>query len=620
MAASLPDNSQGQCMSPGKLLDLDAAAARLPGGPEMLYEMATGQQAFTGSTSAVIFDSILHKAPTSPVRLNPDLPEDLERIINKTLEKDRELRYQSASELRADLKRLRRESDSGRTAVVAEAPVREKHSRKWVIYPVLAAVLIAIIVTVISFFSNRGEPINSIAVLPFVSTSEDPEAEILSEGITEDLINSLTQLSDLQVAPRSRVFKFKNMEYDEQKIAEDLNVRAILMGKIDDVSIQVDLVDADSSYQLWGWRYNLKSSTLPIIREDIQKNVAKKLRLQLTEKDQELLAKRYTENPEALRLYTLGRHHMNKRTQGDFQKAINYFNQAIDEDPGYALAYSGLADCYDLSATWGWVAPKERLPPAKDAAQKSINLDPELAEGHASLGLVACELEWDWQTAEREYKRAIDLNPAYANVRHWYGDYLILISHYEEAITQKNLAIKLEPLVPYFQTSAGIPYYLRRQYDEAIDQFQKAVNLEPNFHAAHFLLGQAYLGKNMYEDAIQEIEEAIKFSGPSPQYLGTLSYAYSLAGRKSDALKVLEELKELEKNRFISSIGFIYSYIGLGDHEKAIQYLQKSYESHDTPSLPSFIKEKIFDDIRSDPRFQEIVRNMNIPENSQAQP
>ena len=205
-------------------------------------------------------------------------------------------------------------------------------------------------------------------------------------------------------------------------------------------------------------------------------------------------------------------------------------------------------------------------------------------------------------------------------IRHWYGDYLMLISHYEEAITQKNLAIKLEPLVPYFQTSAALPYSLNRQYDKAVDQFQKALNLEPNFHAAHFLLGQAYLYKYMYEDAIQEIEEAIKFSGPSPQYLGTLSYAYSLAGRKSDALKVLEELKELEKNRFISSIGFIYSYIGLGDHEKAIQYLQKSYESHDTPSLPSFIKEKIFDDIRSDPRFQEIVRNMNIPENSQAQP
>ena len=580
----------------------------------VLYEMATGQQAFTGNTSAIIFEAILNKAPTSPVRLNPDLSDDLERVIDKALEKDRELRYQNASDVRTDLKRLKRESDSGRTAIAAEAPVREKPIRRSMVYAGIAAVLIAVAATGAYFFFSRGEPIDSIAVLPFISTSGDPEAEILSEGITEDLINSLTQLSNLRVAPRSRVFKFKGTEYDDQKVAEDLDVRAILTGRIDVSSIQADLVDVEKVSQLWGKRYDLKTITLPTIREDIQKNVAEKLRLPLTEQDRKLLAKHYTENPEAHRLYTLGRHHMNKRTREDFQKGIDYFNQAIDKDPGYALAYSGLADCYDLSATWGWDEPKEMLPFAKNAAQKSLDLDRELAEAHASLGLVAFELEWDWPKAEKELKRAIELNPAYANAHHWYGDYLMTIGRYEEAIAQKNLALKLEPLVPYFQASAGLPYYFMHQYDKAIDQFRKALELEPNFHLAHYHLSDAYISKNRYADAIDEIEKAITLSGQSPMYLGSLSLAFSLAGKKGEARQVLEQLKQLEKNEFVCSISFTCAYIGLGDQERAMEYLQKSVESRDSPNLPLLVREGMFDDLRSDPRFKDIVRKINLPQ------
>ena len=317
--------------------DLDARTDLFSFGV-VLYEMATGQQAFTGSTSAVIFDSILHKAPTSPVRLNPDLPDDLERTISKALEKDRDLRYQHASDMRADLRRLKRESDSGRTAVAAEAPVLEKPGRRWMLYALVAAVTIAIAGTSAYFFFSRSEPIDSIAVLPFYNESGEEETEILSEGLTEDLINSLIQLSGLRrVIPRSMVFRYQGMEPDLQKVAGEFGVKAILKGRIGKTSIETELIDVDNLSQLWGERYDLKGMSQLSITEDIQKKAAEKLRLQLTDKDEELLAKRHTENPEAKQLYDLGRYYMNKRTRKSFQKAINYFNQAIDKDSGYAL-------------------------------------------------------------------------------------------------------------------------------------------------------------------------------------------------------------------------------------------------------------------------------------------
>jgi len=581
----------------------------------VLYEMATGVLPFRGTSSAATFDAILHKAPTAPVRINPDLPDELERIINKALEKDRELRCQSASEMRADLKRLRRESASGRTAVIVGDSVPEKPTRRWVIYTMLAVVLIAISAAGTYFFFSRSEPIDTIAVLPFVSTSEDPETQILSDGITEDLINSLTRLSSLsRVAPRSRVFKFKGMEYDEQKVAEDLNVRAILTGRVDDMSIRVDLVDVDNESQLWGDRYDRRRSDLITIQEEIQKKIAEKLRLRLTDKDRILLAKHYTENPEAHRLYSWGRHHMNKRTWEDFQTGINYFKQAIKKDPTYALAYSGLADCHTLSSVWGWVAPKEILQLAKDAALKSIDLDPELAEAHASLAVINAWLEWDWQGAEKEFNHALRLNPSYANTHQWYGTYLIIMKRYEESIAELNLALEQEPFSPFIRVAAGNTYWHMRSYDVAIDQYRKALKLEPNFHAAHSYLGLAYISKHMYADAIEEFKEAIKFSGQSPEYLGYLSLAFSLAGKKTDARKVLEQLKELEKNRFVSSICFSLAYIGLGDKEKAFEYLQKSFDARDCPNLPWGMNLEIIDDLRSDPRFQEIERKLNLPQ------
>lgn len=579
----------------------------------VLYEMATGQQAFKGSTSHLIVDGILHKAPTSLVRLNPDLTEDLERIINKALEKDRELRYQNASDMRTDLKRLKRESDSGRTPVVNEAPVPVKPTRRLAFYAVLTAVVIIIAGMGVYLFLDRGEPIDSIAVFPFECVESGVEIEAISEGITVDLINSFTQLSSLRrVVPKSMVSQYKGESIDYQKVAREFEVGAYLTGTIDATSIQAELVDVEEVSQLWIDRYDRRRTDLITIREDIQKKVAKKLRLPLTDKDLELLTKRYTENTEAKQFYDLGRFHWNKRTREGVERGKEYFRQAIDKDPGYALAYSGLADCYVAFAFYGWVAPREMLQPARDAAIKAIELDSELAEAHASLALVALTLEWNWPEAEKRFERALELNPNYADAYSWYGLYLLYMGRYEESIDEFNRALQRDPRVPRFCVSAGISYSYLHRYEEAIDQYREALDLEPNYPLAHYFLGAAYISKKMYEEAVEAIKKAVEYSEQSPEYLGFLSLAHSLAREKGDAQRILDKLKELEENRFVSSIAFIYAYLGLGDQKRAMEYLQKSVKSRDCPNLPSLIKHEIFDDLRSDPHFQEIERELNL--------
>jgi serine/threonine-protein kinase len=583
----------------------------------VLYEMATGQQAFTGNTSAVIFEAILNKAPTSPVRLNPDLPEDLERIINKALEKDRELRYQGASEMRADLKRLRRESESGRIPVAAEVPQPEKPARRLGIYSAIAAVVVAIVATSAYFFFGRGETIDSIAVFPLEYSGSDTETEAIGNGIAEDLINSLTQLqlSDFRVVPRSMVFQYKGEKIDYQKAAKDLDTRTILTGRIDATTIQVDLVDVKEVSQLWGDNYDRRSTDLIAIHEDIQKKVVEKLRLQLTDKDQELLAKRYTDNPEAKELYDLGRYHTNKRTWEDFQKGIDHFKRAINKDPGYALAYSGLADCYGLSANWGWVEPNKVFPLSKEAALTAIDLDSELAEAHASLANVAFFYEWDWPKAEREYIRAIELNPNYANAHHWYGEYLIIMKRFNEAMLEKDRALELEPLDPFFNCGVGLPYLYAGRTEEAINLFRKAHDLDPYFSTTHLWLGWSYIRQGQYEEAIQTFQKASRLPGQTPGFcFYGLCIAYSLSGRKDDALRELQRMKEREKEGYFSPGHFVWAYAGLGDLERTMDSLQASYKERNTSVLYIEI-EPVLDDLRSDARFQDIVRKMNFPDN-----
>ena len=421
----------------------------------VLYEMATGRLPFPGNTSAAIFNAILSKAPISPIRLNPELSPKLEEIISKALEKDRKLRYQSAADLRIDLARLKRDTDSGRSVASTPAPEAPSpqpwwHSRAalWIAAVALMAMLSA--AGWFYRFAGRGEPKNSLAVLPFVNASADPDTEYLSDGITESLINSLSQLPHLKVMSRDSAFMYKGKETDARTVGREPGVRAIFKGRVmqrgDSLAISAELVDARDNSHIWGQQYSRKPSDIFALQEEIAKEITTTLRMRLTGEDEKRLAKSYTANPEAYQDYLKGRYWWNKRTEEGFNKGIGYFQQATAKDPTYALAYTGLADSYSLLSGYGFVAPKGAFPKAKDAAQKALEIDETLAEAHASLGYVKTNYDWDWSGGEKELQRAIEFNPSYAIAHLWHGDTLPQMGRVEEAIAELKRAMELDPL------------------------------------------------------------------------------------------------------------------------------------------------------------------------------
>ena len=570
--------------------DLDARTDLFSFGA-VLCEMATGRQAFFGNTSAIIFEAILNRAPTPPVRLNPDVSAKLEEIINKALEKDPRMRYQGAADLLADLNRLKRDVDSGRAAAVS-AKARERKG-------------------------GRGKAVDSLAILPFANVSADPDTEYLSDGITESLINSLSQIPKLRVMARSTVFRYKGQDADPQTVGCELNVRAVLTGRVvqrgDSLVIGTELVDVADGSQLWGEQYSGKLRDIFAVQEQITKQISEKLRLRLSGVAQKRLTKRYTENTQAYQLYLKGRYYWNKRTEEGIKKGIEYFQQAIEKDPGYALAYTGLADCYNMLGWYSYLPPKEAFPKAKAAAAKALEIDDTLAEAHASLAYAKAFYDWDWLDVEREFKRAIELNPNYAMGHLWYaGGYLAAMGRLEEAITESKRAQDLDPLLLIINAFHGWWLYFARQYDQAIEQERKTLELDPNFAPAHWVLGQVYEQQERFEVAIAEFQEAVTHSGGSTMMRAALGRAYAVAGKRDEALKMLNELKERAKRSYVSPVGIAIIYVGLGEKEQAFSWLEKAYEDRSTWLI--FLKvEPRFDPLRSDPRFQSLLRRMNFP-------
>jgi len=562
----------------------------------VLYQMATGRLAFSGTTSGVIFDAILNRAPIPLVSLNPELPAEMERIVGKMLEKERELRYQTASDLRADLQRLKRDIDSGREAsltVTAHSPRLGLAARS----------------------KRPGRAIDSLAVLPLTNASADPNAEYLSDGITETLINNLSQLPRLRVIPRSTVFRYKGRETDYQTVGRELNVRAVLTGRLvqrgDTLNIQTELIDVVTESQLWGGQYSRRLSDILSVQDEIAKNISETLRLRLTGEDQKRLAKRHTENTEAYQLYLKGRYHWNKRTEEGVTKGLEYFQLAIAKDPSYALAYAGLADSYNMLGVYVR-PPKEVFPRAKAAATEALQIDNNLSEAHTSLAVIKMHYEWAWLEAEQGFRRAIELNSAYAAAHDWYAEYLAPMGRPEEAIVEIKRAQELDPLSLIISTDVGWHYYFQRRFDLALDQLAKALEMDPNFPPAHLFLGQVYVQLSRLEDANKEFQKAISASGESPRYLAGAGYGYAQSGNTREAQKMLVVLKQLSKRRYVSSLDIAVIYIGLGEKDRAVEWLQKAYEERSAFLI--FLRvDPRYDPLRSDPRFQDLLRRMNFP-------
>jgi eukaryotic-like serine/threonine-protein kinase len=563
----------------------------------VLYEMATGHQAFPGNTSAVIFDALLNRAPAPPARLNPSLPPELERIIQKALDKDCDMRCQSAAELRADLKRLKREIDSARPGT-GPAPRRlaltPRRSRR----------------------VTRGR-IQAVAILPLADLSEHAEPDYFADGMTEALITDLAKINGLRVISRTSVMQYKGVQRPLPQIARELNVDAVVEGSVlrsgNRVRITAQLIHAASDEHLWAESYERDLRDVLSLQGEVARAIANEIQVKLTSQDQARLVSAHSVDPEAYQLYLKGRFYWNKRTEAGLKRGIEYFHQAIDLDPNYALAYAGIADCYSLLGwdLFGALPPREALPIAKAAAKKALETDDSLAEAHNSLAWTKLAFDWDWMGAEREFKRAIELNPGYAITHHWYAECLAGMGRYAEALAEIRQAQELDPLSLIISSIVGWVFYFDRRDDQAIAEFRKTLELDPNFWVAHWTLGRAYEQKAMFVEAIAEIQKAIDFSGGSPLSLAALGHTYAVWGRRAEAERVLNELKESSKQGYISPYGIAAIHAGLGEKDQAFIWLEKAYEER-SGWLIWLRAEPISDPLRSDPRFQDLLRRIGL--------
>ena len=608
----------------------------------LLYEMVAGCLPFEGSTKSEVMASILsEKEPQPLARYSREIPGELERIVAKALRKNRDERYQTSKDLLLDLRSLKQQSDfdkklersspaqsqpgdvtreDAQTATIGQAAVRStvghqgptRLTNKKTIIALGCLLVVASAIGAYFYFTHAVKgPINSLAILPFVNVSNDPNTEYLSDGISESLINNLSQLPQLKIIARSSSFKYKGKEPDPQEVAKALGVQAVVTGRVaqrgDQLIVNVELVNASDRTQMWGEQYQRPVADLLAVQREIAKEITDNLRLRLSSEAQQQVTNRSAGNAQAYELYLKGHYYMNTLKEGEVKKGLEYFQQAIETDSRYAPAYAGLAESYALLSD-NIMPAKEAIPKAKAAALKALELDDTLAEAHTSLALIAMNYDWDWRAAEREFKRAIALNPNYVNAHHWYSHYLISMGRIEESLAESKKALELDPLDVAMNFHLGWHYFYARQYDQAVEQLRKTLEMDRNSGQAHYILGWVYEQKGRFDEAIAELKKSMEL-GADPR--GSIGHVYAISGRRDEAQKLLDQLQEESTHKYVSPYSIACIYEGLGEKDQAFVWLERAYAERDG-GMTDLKVDPEFASLHSDPRFTDLLRRIGL--------
>ncbi|HEV8538972.1 MAG TPA: protein kinase [Bacteroidota bacterium] len=584
----------------------------------VLYEMLTGQLPFRAAHETAMMYEIINVEPKPATEARQSVDGELNRIVMKCLEKNREERYQSMRDVVVDLKRYRRDS-SGRSidrSTVREAlPQQQASAGAKSRLPVVVGLVVAIsLLGAVAWyiFGSRTSAIDSLAVLPFANVTTDPNAEYLTEGITENITNKLSQLSKLRVIPRSMVAKYKGKEVDPRDVGKDLNVSAVLTGKVtqrgDALVIQTELIDIHNVSQLWGEQYNKSLSDIIIVQQDIVQKVAEKLQTQVSGEERKILTAQHAANPEAYQLYLKGHFQSNKRSVEGYRKALEYFEHATSIDPNFALAYYGVAEAYIVGLTLD-LSTKEYMPKVKANTLKALELDAGLAEAHASLAVVRGYYDFDYAGAEQSFRRAIELNPNYPTAHHWFAEFLVYMGRFDEGLAEYRRATELDPASLVIASDFGLAYFFMRQYDQSIEFLKKTIDMDPNFVRSHFYIMQPYLKKGMKDEAFKELINGMVANGDSANRIGEVKKLYLASGFKGLAQFNLERAAR-DSNVVISGV-LLSDLLRVGDKNKALTYLEQAYEERDNYCVTMKI-DPLWDDLRNEPRFIALMKKMGF--------
>ena len=587
----------------------------------VLYEMCTGQRPFHGNSALRLSDAIRREPPVSPRAINATLSPELERIILKCLEKESENRYQSAKELVVDLRRL----GSSVPGSVLQAKKRTDNRRRRVLLAsgITMALVLLVIGLKVGGWRERlaGKPVSphieSLAVLPLENLSRDPDQEYFADGMTEALITELAQIESLKVISRTSVMEYRGAKKPLSQIAKELKVDAVVEGSVqrsgDRVGINVQLIHAPTDRHLWAKSYERDLRDVLALQREVASAITTEIRVKLTPQEQSNLARAYQVDRATYEAYLKGLYYSDRRTREGLTKGKEYFQQAIALDPDYALAHAGLANSYlDLGGVLGFFSPRDFLPRARAEASKALEIDDTLAQAHYALAETKLKYEWDWSGAEREYKRAIELNRSYAPAHQGRGTYLQALSRFDEAVAERKRARELDPLSPWRTADVGYPFYWAGQYDQAIEHYRGALELDPNFFWSYLFIGEAYVEKGMHEAAIAEIRKAVALSDGNTRVLATLGYTYGVSGKRSEALKVLNDLQLRSRQSYVSPYFISLVYAGLGENNRTLDWLEEACQEHH-PYLIFLKVQPAFRNLHSKSRFQKLLRRVGLP-------